>query len=651
MEAHRLRCGGPAAFQGDERDIVFLSLVAAPNVRHRALTTLPDQRRFNVAMSRARDQVRLFHSVRQHDLGPNDLRRKLIAFFENPVHGAFAQQSEDLDRLEREARSRRLKGNQPDPYESWFEVDVALELLRRRFAVHPQAEVAGYRIDLVVEGNDARLAVECDGDAWHGADRYEQDMARQRQLERAGWTFIRIRESAWYADREAAVKRVADGCEGLGIRPLEVLGNTSSRPVKIADTDMSAEIEDLHTDPKASSERMSASDGDEGTSPTEPNGGSSLQSELPEGSSARFSAAGSHIVDLRGHDDMASSSDLSPEAVRLLVVATTKTVGYWALKGYRAVGQMIAHIRADEGEQRWRLMRPYFATVYEDIRDTYEDEPWVSEMTPENEVEAAMAVADATHSEFDPDLVAAAAKYVTNATVYHVYRGVRKAKEIARLMIQEYGLDHFKQYMQLPFRGVYNQARDRFADEPWADEMTPKHDVMRKMCEAIAEAEAAAGFASTPEAPTAQPTPTDPTVHEGAAPTHGAGRSRSQVWDVDESLEADTMRLRWNTRYEASKPRLVDRLEALMRISDDGELPQAERTIAAIRNLPEVGEYGGSVRIENRVARKPGDSDFIYSLFVGDQGFELSYHERPTMEGEQWDYTDTVTAHPILVAA
>ena len=138
MEERRLRCGGPAVFQGDERDVIFLSLVAAPNVRLRALATLPDQRRFNVAMSRARDQVRLFHSVRQHDLGPDDLRRKLIAFFESPAHGAFARQSEDLEHLEREARSRRLKGNQPEPYGSWFEVDVALELLRRGFAVRPQ---------------------------------------------------------------------------------------------------------------------------------------------------------------------------------------------------------------------------------------------------------------------------------------------------------------------------------------------------------------------------------------------------------------------------------------------------------------------------------------------------------------------------------
>ena len=35
----------------------------------------------------------------------------------------------------------------------------------------PQFEIAGYRIDLVVEGMQGRLAVECDGDAWHGAER------------------------------------------------------------------------------------------------------------------------------------------------------------------------------------------------------------------------------------------------------------------------------------------------------------------------------------------------------------------------------------------------------------------------------------------------------------------------------------------------
>lgn len=218
-EERRLRCGVPTTFQGDQRDVIFLSLVVAPNHHFRALTGLPDQRRFNVAMSRARDQVWLFHSVQQHDLSREDLRWRLMNSFYGPGQGALEGLYEELDRLEREAkRSPRRLGQQPDPYESWFEVDVALELLRRKYHVRPQYEVAGYRIDLVVEGLENRLAVECDGDTWHGPERYDQDVTRQRQLGRAGWTFVRIRESEFYADRDGAVRQIIEACEQLGIR-------------------------------------------------------------------------------------------------------------------------------------------------------------------------------------------------------------------------------------------------------------------------------------------------------------------------------------------------------------------------------------------------------------------------------------------------
>lgn len=215
----KLRCGVPATFQGDERDVIFLSLVVAPNHPYRALTGLADQRRFNVAMSRARDQVWLFHSVQLHDLSREDLRWRLLNFFNNPSSDDTLY--EELDRLEREAkRSSRQLGEQPEPYESWFEVDVALELLRRKYRLRSQVDVAGYRIDLVVEGLNSRLAVECDGEAWHGPDKFEQDMARQRQLERAGWTFVRIRESEFYADRERAIRRIIETCEKFRIRPV-----------------------------------------------------------------------------------------------------------------------------------------------------------------------------------------------------------------------------------------------------------------------------------------------------------------------------------------------------------------------------------------------------------------------------------------------
>ncbi|MGC8666541.1 MAG: AAA domain-containing protein [Chthonomonadales bacterium] len=256
-EERKLRCGVPATFQGDQRDIIFLSLVVAPNHDFRALTRLPDRRRFNVAMSRARDQVWLFHSVQLHDLSREDLRWRLLNFFYSPDQVALKTLYEELDRLEREAKRRyRQHGEQPDPYESWFEVDVALELLRRRYRVRPQVEVAGYRIDLVVEGLQKRLAVECDGEAWHGPERYDQDMARQRQLERAGWAFVRIRESEFYADRERAVRRIVEACEQRGIRPVgeqehespkgaeAILTTAEARPVEKVEHDRRPEADE-----------------------------------------------------------------------------------------------------------------------------------------------------------------------------------------------------------------------------------------------------------------------------------------------------------------------------------------------------------------------------------------------------------------------
>ena len=67
--------------------------------------------------------------------------------------------------------------------ESDFERDVFRRLTKRGFKVIPQVGSLGYRIDLVVEGGSGRrLAVECDGDKYHGPERWADDMRRQRIL-------------------------------------------------------------------------------------------------------------------------------------------------------------------------------------------------------------------------------------------------------------------------------------------------------------------------------------------------------------------------------------------------------------------------------------------------------------------------------------
>jgi len=218
MEERRIICGNPYSFQGDERDIMFLSMVAAANERIGPLTMSSDERRFNVAASRARDQMWLFHSVTRNDLSASCLRRRLLEFFEETPIKEIA--GIDVNELYRQAKqTNRSIVRPPHPFDSWFEVDVALEIASRNYRLIPQFGVAGKFIDLVIEGGHARLAVECDGDEFHGAEQYEQDTQRQRILERCGWVFYRISEAAFYANKDKALEGLWVMLEERGIIP------------------------------------------------------------------------------------------------------------------------------------------------------------------------------------------------------------------------------------------------------------------------------------------------------------------------------------------------------------------------------------------------------------------------------------------------
>ncbi|MFK4720805.1 very-short-patch-repair endonuclease [Bradyrhizobium niftali] len=201
MQRHAILCGDSATFQGSERDIVFLSMVADP-ANKTALTMLRYEQRFNVAVSRARDRVVLVRSVRREELNPNDLKARLIAHFENP-----------MPEVEVSADAFAL-------CDSDFERDVMGRLLQLGYSVRPQVGSLGYRIDMVVEGaNGRRLAVECDGDRYHGPEQWRQDMRRQRVLERVGWRFWRSFASSYYRDTDAVIGDLVAMLTRMGIEP------------------------------------------------------------------------------------------------------------------------------------------------------------------------------------------------------------------------------------------------------------------------------------------------------------------------------------------------------------------------------------------------------------------------------------------------
>lgn len=202
MEDRKIICGDAYAFQGDERDIIFLSMVVANGAtRITALTDDKARQRFNVAASRAKDQLWLMHSITVNDISNRDcLRYQLLSYFANP--------------LKEETESNREK------CESNFEKNIFDDITTKGYRVIPQYSAANYRIDLVVQGEKSKLAVECDGDHWHtSVEDRERDFLRERVLQRAGWKFWRVLGSTYYNNPGKALESLWEKIEEMGIRP------------------------------------------------------------------------------------------------------------------------------------------------------------------------------------------------------------------------------------------------------------------------------------------------------------------------------------------------------------------------------------------------------------------------------------------------
>ena len=210
LSRRNFACGDARVFQGSERDIIFLSMVA-DSKSHHALSGNMFEQRFNVAASRARDRMYLVRSVRLDELSNADVRRSLLSHYSKPLDS----NEEDKSLI--------------DLCESGFERDVYTALFDRGYRVTPQVKAGSFRIDMVVEGgDDARLALECDGDEFHGPDRWQADMSRQRVLERAGWVFWRCFASTWSLRKGEVLKELLIRLHAMGIEPLGAMERTPS---------------------------------------------------------------------------------------------------------------------------------------------------------------------------------------------------------------------------------------------------------------------------------------------------------------------------------------------------------------------------------------------------------------------------------------
>ncbi|SFM21332.1 DUF4011 domain-containing protein [Marinobacter zhejiangensis] len=193
--------------QGDERDVILFSITYGPDesghvtMNFGPLNRSGGERRLNVAMTRARTEMKVFSTLAPEQIDLTRTQARAVSdlkhFLEYAERGASAL-------------GAAVHGSVGD-LESPFEVAVARGLQQKGWTVHPQIGVSAYRIDLGIVHPDKPglylAGIECDGAMYHSsAYARERDKVRQAVLEGLGWTLFRVWSTDWWTNRDKALE-------------------------------------------------------------------------------------------------------------------------------------------------------------------------------------------------------------------------------------------------------------------------------------------------------------------------------------------------------------------------------------------------------------------------------------------------------------
>lgn len=194
--------------QGDERDIIYFSITYGPDLAGAVSMNFGPmnrdggERRLNVAITRARQELRVFSSLKPEQF---DLSRTQAAGVRDLKH--FLEFAERGPRALAEVTKGSLGG-----FESPFEEAVAAALASRGWLVHTQIGASSFRLDLGVVHPDAPgiylCGVECDGATYHrSATARDRDMLREHVLRGLGWEIVRIWSTDWWIDQAGTLEK------------------------------------------------------------------------------------------------------------------------------------------------------------------------------------------------------------------------------------------------------------------------------------------------------------------------------------------------------------------------------------------------------------------------------------------------------------
>ena len=223
IKERKILCGNAYTFQGSERDVLLLSLVITPQEDKRPLplNQESDKRRFNVAISRAKEEVILFHSVEQDDLNPLCVRANLLKYFQSSL---TLSQSSSFDIDIKALKSfvlddKRSSYTPPRPFERWFEVTLFLIIQEKGHAITPKFKAAGKTVDFLIRGDKSSLVIDCFGKLSSGP-LFNQEL-NSIPKENFWPHYYIIRESEFTLNPEEQLQKLWNKLDSLDILPSE----------------------------------------------------------------------------------------------------------------------------------------------------------------------------------------------------------------------------------------------------------------------------------------------------------------------------------------------------------------------------------------------------------------------------------------------
>lgn len=177
---HRITVGTAYSFQGEERDIMFISLAVDDQSHPSALYHINKPDVFNVSITRARVRQYVYFSIDPKNLKTDSLLRQYLD------GQGFTHQEEQTSKT----RDRFLE-------------EVIRELDRLNLPYWPAYPVAGLTIDLITQYQGKSYGIDLIG--YPGVYQEAFSLERYKMLQRAGLNTFALPYTYWQADKEACL--------------------------------------------------------------------------------------------------------------------------------------------------------------------------------------------------------------------------------------------------------------------------------------------------------------------------------------------------------------------------------------------------------------------------------------------------------------